>query len=48
MGFNFRPVDRDQQFLMPPSIAEWLPEEHMAWFVIDVVGELDLSELAFP
>jgi transposase len=44
MGFNFRTVDRDQQFLMPPSIAEWLPEEHLAWFVIDVVGELDLSE----
>jgi transposase len=43
MAFNFRAVDRDQQFLMPPSMAEWLPEDHLAWFVIDVVEELDLA-----
>lgn len=29
--------------LMPPSMAEWLPEDHLAWFVLDVVAELDLS-----
>ena len=29
---------------MPPSVAEWLPEDHLAWFVIDVVAELDLAE----
>jgi transposase len=29
---------------MPPSVAEWLPEDHLAWFVLDVVGELDLAE----
>ncbi len=28
---------------MPPSVAEWLPEDHLAWFVLDVVAELDLS-----
>src|SRR3954453_6481711 len=28
---------------MPPSVADWLPEDHLAWFVIDVVAELDLS-----
>lgn len=44
MGINVREVDRDQQFLMPPSVAEWLPEDHLAWFVLDVVAELDLSE----
>jgi transposase len=43
MAVNVRDVDRDQVFLMPPSVAEWLPEDHLAWFVLDVVGELDLS-----
>jgi transposase/transposase-like protein len=43
VGFNFRGGDRDQLFLMPPSVAEWLPEGHLAWFVMDVVGEFDLS-----
>ena len=28
---------------MPPSVADWLPEGHLAWFVLDVVAELDLS-----
>ena len=28
---------------MPPSVAEWLPEDHLAWFVLDVVSELDLD-----
>jgi transposase len=48
VAFNFRAVDRDQQFLMPPSMAEWLPEDHLAWFVIDVVDELDLDEFDEP
>ncbi len=43
MAINVREVDRDQQFLMPPSVAEWLPEGHLAGFVLDVVAELDLS-----
>src|SRR4051794_30776234 len=30
--------------LMPPSVAEWLPEDHLAWFVLDVVAELNLAE----
>ncbi len=29
--------------LMPPSVADWLPGDHLAWFVLDVVAELDLS-----
>jgi transposase len=40
---NVRSVDRDQLLLMPPSLAEWLPADHLAWFIIDVVAELDLS-----
>lgn len=43
MAFNFVAVDRDQLLLMPPSIADWLPDDHLAWFVLDVVAELDLS-----
>jgi transposase len=43
MGFNFRGGDRDQAFLMPPSVAEWLPEGHLAWFVVDTVAVLDLG-----
>jgi transposase len=34
-------VDRDQAFLMPPSLRDWLPDDHLAWFVLDVVGRLD-------
>jgi transposase len=43
MAQNFVPVDRDQLMLMPPSMAEWLPEDHLVWFVLDVVDEFDLS-----
>lgn len=44
MGYNFVAVERDQLMLMPPSVADWLPEDHLAWFVLDVVAELDLTE----
>jgi transposase len=40
---NFIAVDRDQAFLMPPSLREWLPENHLAWYVLDAVAEMDLS-----
>ncbi len=40
---NVHAVKRDQAFLLPPSLAEWLPADHLAWFVLDVVAELDLS-----
>lgn len=45
MGYNFRPVERDQQFLMPPSLLDWLPEDDLAWLVLDVVAELDLGAI---
>src|SRR3954452_1962551 len=43
MGQRFVACDREQSFLMPPDLREWLPEGHLAWFVIDAVGELDLA-----
>ena len=36
-------MDRDQVFLMPPSVREWVPDGHLVWTVLDAVGELDLS-----
>src|SRR5215213_5330326 len=43
MGQNFIACDREQVFLMPPDVREWLPESHVAWFVIDAVEEMDLA-----
>jgi transposase len=43
VAYNLIPCDRDQPFLMPPSLDEWLPNDHLARFVVDVVGVLDLS-----
>lgn len=40
---NFLPCDRDQELLLPPSLREWLPEDHLVWFVLDSVAELDLD-----
>jgi transposase len=42
---NFRPVDRDTGFLMPPSVDEWLPEKHLARFVVDMAASLDLRAM---
>jgi hypothetical protein len=43
MAQNFIGCDRDQELLLPPSLREWLPEDHLAWFVLEAVGELDLA-----
>src|SRR5215208_358325 len=40
---NFVACDREQVLLLPPSLREWLPEGHLAWFVIDGVAAFDLS-----
>jgi transposase len=42
---RFRPVGRHSAYLLPPSIDEWLPEEHLARFVVEVVEGLDVSAL---
>ena len=38
MAQNFIACDREQELLLPPSLREWLPEDHLAWFVIDAVA----------
>lgn len=43
MAVNVRSGDLDQLFLMPPSVRDWLPEDHLAFFVLDTVAELDLT-----
>src|SRR4029453_13470994 len=43
MAYNFLRAAHDQPFLLPPDLRDWLPEGHLAWFVLDVVDQLDLS-----
>jgi transposase len=43
MPQNFIGCDREQELLLPPSLREWLPGDHLAWFVIDAVAEIDLD-----
>jgi transposase len=43
MAQNFLSCDRDQELLMPPSVREWLPAGHLAWYLLDVVERLDLD-----
>jgi len=42
---NFRPIKRATDFLLPPSVEEWLPQRHLARFVVEVVEQLNLSKL---
>ena len=43
MAKGYRRVDRDQGFLLPPDMRQWLPEGHPVWLVIGAVGQLDTS-----
>src|SRR6202042_2067274 len=43
---NFRTIDRETGFLLPPSVDEWLPEKHLARFVVEVVDGLDLRAMS--
>lgn len=45
MGKTFRAYNLDQQLLLPPDMRQWLPEGHLALFLLDVVKQLDLSEI---
>lgn len=45
MGNRFKTIDRDTPYLFPPSVQEWLPEKHLARFVVEVVSKLELREL---
>ena len=42
---RFRPIDREMDYLLPPSVQNWLPQSHLARYVVDVVEWLNLSEL---
>jgi transposase len=45
MARSYRPVVRDQEFLLPPNMADWLGADHLVWFILDVVEQLDTSAL---
>ena len=45
MSGKFQTINRDTEYLLPPSLQDWLPEKHLARFVVDIVDQLDLSEL---
>jgi len=45
MGYNFLPCDRDQLYLLPPALQDWLPEGDLAWFILDAVAQLDLAAI---
>ena len=48
MPQNFLSCDRDQPMLLPPDLRDWLSDDHLAWFVIDAVQELDLEPSTPP
>ena len=43
MALDFDSCDRGQMLLMPPSLREWLPEDHLVWTVLGAVEEMDLT-----
>ena len=43
MAYNVLGWDREQGYLMPPSLRDWLGESHMAWFILDAVDQIDLA-----
>ncbi len=45
MSTNFIPTDRNTLYLLPPSVQDWLPEDHLARFVVDIVSQLDLRSI---
>jgi transposase len=45
MAKDYRSADRDQPFLVPPDMRDWLPSDHLAWFILEVVQQLDTGAL---
>jgi hypothetical protein len=45
MSKRFRPCDLSQPFLMPPSLQDWLPPDHLARFLVRIVEQMDLSTI---
>jgi transposase len=48
MSKTFRPYVPEQDLLLPPSVKDWLPDDHLAYFVSDLADELDLSAIVSP
>src|SRR3990172_8825666 len=48
MSTRFKAVDRETPYILPPSVQDWLPEQHLARFVVEVVSKVDLHELKMP
>ena len=48
MGTTFRKYQPEQSFLLPPSPRDWLPEDHLSYFISETVDELDLSGFYAP
>jgi transposase len=44
MAPSFIECEREQAFLMPPSLRDWLSEDHLVWTILDAVEEMDLSD----
>jgi transposase len=45
VSYNFRPVEREQQYLLAPSLRDWLPDDDLAWVVLDAVEQIDLAAI---
>ena len=45
MSKTYRPYEPEQMFLMPPSLVEWLPSDHLVFFVKEVLETIDLSPI---
>ncbi len=43
MAYNFISSDRDQMYLLPPDMRDWLPGNHLVWFIMEIVSQLDLT-----
>lgn len=43
MGYNYKPCDREQGYLLPPSLRDWVPEGDLSWFILDAVGQMDVT-----
>jgi hypothetical protein len=48
MPQNFVAFDRDQALLLPPDLRDWLPQDHLAWFLVAAVEEMDLCAFYRP
>ena len=45
MGYHLLPCERDQRYLLPPALQDWLPESDLAWFILDAVAQMNLAAI---